>query len=85
MQSGISLCGARTFSVSRRLCLCLIGPDARRWGDKALCISIWRIGYLDRSDALSVIETPFGKVALLVDVDIVTRRCRRAAELAANC
>ncbi len=34
------------FSVSRRLCLCLIGPDGKAMGDKAPCISIWRIGVL---------------------------------------
>ncbi len=74
------------FVVQEKLCLCLIGPDGQvLGGQSAVHLNLNYRGQFTRSEELSLIETPFGKIALMVDVDInYPQMVCRAAELGAG-
>lgn len=58
------------FAAAGYLCLCLISPEGEIAGVQRAChLNIDYRGVFRRDDELSVIDTPFGKLALLVDVD----------------
>ncbi|MEG1972330.1 MAG: hypothetical protein RR315_04150, partial [Oscillospiraceae bacterium] len=59
------------FLVSDYICLCLIAPDGTPHGLSRAChLNLNYRGSFNRDSSVEPIETPFGKVALLTDVDI---------------
>ncbi len=68
------------FVTEDSLCLCLIGPDGSPLlGQKAIHLNLDYRGFFRRESRLETAVTPFGRVALLVDVDINFPQVIRAA------
>lgn len=75
------------FIVEDFLCACMFGPDGVLIGvGQATHLNLsLRQHNLQRSDEVSVFDTPFGKTALLVDVDInMPQVCRAAVRMGAE-
>jgi len=69
------------FVAADSLCLCMLAPDGSVLGVQRAChhnVSM-RQNNLLRADSIQPFDTPFGKVALIVDVDINMPQCARAA------
>ena len=69
------------FVAADSLCLCMLAPDGSVLGVQRACyhnVSM-RQNNLLRADEIQPFDTPFGKVALIVDVDINMPQCARAA------
>lgn len=71
------------FVCGNYLCLCLIAPDGSLVGaQRAITLNLNHRGTFLRHNRLDLCDTPLGKIALLVDVDInmpeVTRACALA-------
>lgn len=69
------------FIAANYMCLCLFAPTGEVMGVSRAChlnLALRELNY-SRSDLIECIDTPFGKTALLVDVDInmpqVAREC----------
>lgn len=68
------------FVTEDSLCLCLIGPDGSPvLGQKAIHLNLDYRGFFRRESRLESAATPFGRVALAVDVDINFPQVARAA------
>lgn len=54
-----------------RVCMCIISPGGEPLlGQEGIFLNLSRRGELSRGESVDVAETPFGKIALGVDVDI---------------
>lgn len=59
------------FALNDYICLCLIAPDGKPLGVSRAChLNLNYRGSFNRGAWVEPIDTPFGKVALLTDVDI---------------
>jgi predicted amidohydrolase len=68
------------FAVQDHLCLCLISPQAQMLGVScATHLNMDLRGHFRRGDSIEPIETPFGRIVLLVDTDIYFPQVARAA------
>ncbi len=78
------------FAAEDYISLCLIGPDGRPiLGQRAVHHNLSYRGLFRRETECSVADTPFGRVALMVDVDInypdiIDMAKRQGAELILN-
>ncbi|MEG1849083.1 MAG: nitrilase-related carbon-nitrogen hydrolase [Oscillospiraceae bacterium] len=71
------------FIAEDYLCLCLLGPDGVPLGvQRATHLNLDYRGRFRRADTVAPFDTPFGRVALLVDVDVNMPQVPRAAVLA---
>ena len=78
----------KVYTVSRRfiaddyICLAMFAPDGSPLAaQRATHLNLDYRGRLRRDDSIEVFDTPFGKIALLVDVDINMPQVPRAAVL----
>ena len=80
MRHGVYLVPER-FIAANYLCLCLLSPKGEVLGvQRATHLNLGlREHNFFRDDAIQVLDTPFGKAALLVDVDINMPQVARAA------
>lgn len=71
------------FVAANHLCICMLAPDGSVMGlGQAAHLNVsMRQHNFQRGDAVSVFDTPFGKTALLADVDINMPQVCRAAVL----
>lgn len=68
------------FVAAGYLCLCLLSPEGEVLGvQRATHLNLDYRGRFHRDDAVRPFDTPFGRVALLVDVDINLPQVPRAA------
>ena len=68
------------FAAADYLCMCLFSPQGEVLGaQRAIHLNLDYRGIFYRDNEVSLIETPFGKVALLVDVDVNKPQVARAA------
>ena len=59
------------FSAADYLCMCIFSPEGKVIGaQRAIHLNLDYRGVFHRDDSVSTIDTPFGKIALIVDVDI---------------
>lgn len=59
------------FLQNGRLCMCLISPEGEPLlGQEAIFLNLGHRGELMRGESISIADTPFGRVALCVDVDL---------------
>ncbi len=71
------------FIAAGSLCLCMLAPDGSVLGVQRAChlnVSMRQLN-LSRSDEIVPFDTPLGRIALLVDVDINMPQTARAAAL----
>jgi predicted amidohydrolase len=68
------------FVAADSLCLCLLSPKGEVLGvQRATHLNLDYRGRFFRDDAIRPFDTPFGRAALLVDVDVNTPQVARAA------
>lgn len=80
-QFGVYLLTGR-FVLEHRLCLCLLSPEGKALAlQKALHLNLLHSAQLLPETAVTVTDTPFGRVFLAVDVDIYHQEVLRAAAL----
>jgi len=75
------------FVAADSLCLCMLAPDGSVLGVQRAChhnVSM-RENNLLRADEIQPFDTPFGKAALIVDVDINMPQCVRSAVMKGAC
>lgn len=74
---------SRRFISAGGLCLCLFSPEGKPMGaQRATHLNLdYRAMRLRRDDRIYVFDTPFGKTALLVDVDVQMPHAVRQAAL----
>ena len=71
------------FIAAGSLCLCMLAPDGSVLGVQRAChlnVSMRQLN-LTRADEITPFDTPLGRIALLVDVDINMPQASRAAAL----
>ncbi|MEG2174529.1 MAG: hypothetical protein RR135_03460 [Oscillospiraceae bacterium] len=71
------------FIAQDYLCLCMLAPDGTPLGaQQAIHLNLDYRGRFHRADAIEPFDTPFGRVALLVDIDVNLPQVSRAAAVA---